>query len=79
MSDLPRPWREEPECVRCGSDLTPLMLLAAAAWRHRTAAATAAGRWGEAAHHAAEANRLHRTDAGEELLLVARLVAQPRP
>lgn len=70
------PWREDPECARCGSDLAPLMQLAAAAWRHRTAAAAAltAGNWDEAAHHAAEANRLQRTDAGDELLLVARLV-----
>lgn len=70
------PWREEPECPRCGSDLAPLMQLAAAAWRHRTAAAAAliAGRWNEAVQHAAEANRLHRTDAGDELLVVARLV-----
>jgi hypothetical protein len=51
------------------------MQLAAAAWRHRAAAAAAliAGRWSEAMHHAVEANRLHRTEAGDELLLVAQL------
>jgi predicted amidophosphoribosyltransferase len=71
------PWREEPECARCGSDLTPLMQLAAMAWRHRNAAAAAlsAGRWDEALDHAAEANRLHRTEASDELLLLARLSA----
>jgi hypothetical protein len=53
------------------------MQLAAAAWRHRTAAAAAliAGRWNEGMHHAGEANRLHRTEAGDALLLVARLSA----
>lgn len=70
------PWREDPDCPRCGSDLTPLMRAAAAAYHHRTAAAAAltAGRWSEALRHASEANRLHRTERGEELLLVARLV-----
>jgi hypothetical protein len=70
------PWREDPECARCGSDLTPLMRVAAAAFHHRTAAAEAltAGRWSEAARHASEANRLHRTERGDELLLLARLV-----
>jgi hypothetical protein len=70
------PWREEPECPRCGSDLAPLMRAAAAAFHHRAAAAEAltTGRWIDALHHATEANRLHRTERGEELLLVARLV-----
>ena len=68
-------WREQPECARCGSDLTPLMRVAAAAWRHRAAAAEAiaGGRWSEALHHARAANRLQRTDAGHDLLLIARL------
>ena len=70
------PWREAPECPRCGSDLTPLMRVAATALHHRTAAAEAlaAERWGDALHHASEANRLHRTERGDALLLVARLV-----
>jgi len=54
------------------------MRLAAAAFHHRTAATEAltAGRWSEALHHANEANRLHRTERGDELLLVARLVRE---
>jgi predicted amidophosphoribosyltransferase len=74
------PWREQPECPRCGSDLTPLMQLAAEAWRHRAAAtaALADGRWPDALHHAAAADRLHRTDAGTDLLRVTRLLgAEP--
>jgi len=49
------------------------MRLAAEAWRRRTAAAEAirAGRWNEALDHAREANRLHRTEAGEKLMLIA--------
>jgi hypothetical protein len=52
------------------------MRLAAAALHHRTAATAAltAGRWNEALHHASEANRLHRTERGEVLVLVARVV-----
>jgi hypothetical protein len=70
------PWREAPECPRCGSDLAPLMHVAAAAFHHRTAATEAltAGRWSEALHHAMEANRLHQTERGDALVLVARLV-----
>jgi hypothetical protein len=54
------------------------MRLAAAAWRHRTAAAEAltGQRWIEALHHAREANRLHRTEGGDDLLLLARLLAR---
>jgi hypothetical protein len=71
------PWREQPECSRCGSDLTPLMRVAAEAWRERAAAADAIGaeRWSDALHHAREANRLERTDVGVDLLLIAQLVA----
>jgi hypothetical protein len=52
------------------------MHVAAAAFRHRIAATEAliGGRWSEALHHANEANRLHRTERGDELLLIARLV-----
>ena len=69
------PWREEPECPRCGSDLAPLMHIAAAAFHHRTAAGEAltTGRWSVALHHATEANRLHRTERGDSLLLLARM------
>jgi len=69
-------WREAPECARCGSDLAPLMRVAATAFHHRIAAVEAltAGRWSEAAHHANEANQLHRTERGDGLLLLARLV-----
>ena len=71
------PWREQLECSRCGSDLAPLMRLSAEAWRHRTAAAgsLAGERWSEALDHAREANRLHRTQSGDDLLLLARLLA----
>jgi hypothetical protein len=60
---------------RCGSDLTPLMCLAAAAFHHRKAATAAltAGRWEEALHRATEANRLHRTEHGDALLMAVRL------
>lgn len=56
------PWRETTECARCGSDLGPLMRVAAAAWRHRVAAmhAFTAGRIDEAVQHLRAANRLHK-------------------
>lgn len=71
------PWREQSECPRCGSDLGPLMRLSGAAWRERAAAAEAlaGGQWSEALRHASEANRLQRTEFGDELVLIARLVA----
>ena len=71
------PWRETSECPRCGSDLAPLMRVCAAAWRHRRAAAAAlaAGQWSDAVHHAREAKQLQRTEAGDDLLLLARLLA----
>jgi len=52
------------------------MRVAAAAFHHRTAAGEAltAGRWSDALQHATEANRLHRTERGDALLLLARLV-----
>ncbi len=63
------PWREQTECPRCGSDLEPVMRVAAAAWRHRVAAIQAleAGRVEEALHHARKAGRLH--DTSRPLLL----------
>jgi hypothetical protein len=53
------------------------MRLSAEAWRCRAAAAASlAGLlWDEALHHAREANRLQRTQAGDDLLLIARLLA----
>jgi len=53
------------------------MRVAAEAWRHRLAAAgsLAGKRWSEALHHAQEANRLQRTKAGDDLVLIARLLA----
>lgn len=70
------PWRETTECPRCGSDLAPIMRIAAAAWRHRRTAiaALAAGNPGDAMHHAREANWLHRTGAGDDLAFLTRLL-----
>jgi hypothetical protein len=52
------------------------MRVAASAFHHRAAAAEALsiGRWNDALHHASVANRLHRTERGDALLLVARMV-----
>jgi predicted amidophosphoribosyltransferase len=71
-------WRETSECPRCGSDLAPLMRVSAAAWRHRrtAAAALAAGQWSDALHHAQEAKQLQRTEAGDDLVLLAGLLAR---
>lgn len=71
------PWRETTECPRCGSDLTPIMRIAAAAWRHRRAAiaALAAGKSGEALVHASEAMALQRTEDDVEIVFLARLLA----
>jgi hypothetical protein len=57
------------------------MRVAAEAWRERTAAADslAGGRWIEVLHHAREANRLHRTEAGDDLILMARLLSRENP
>lgn len=70
------PWREQRECARCGSDLTSLMRIAAAAWRQRAAAieALAAGAWPNVQRHASEADRLQRTEHGTTLLWIARLM-----
>ena len=71
------PWRGTSECPRCGSDLAPLMRVSVAAVRHRHAAADAlaAGEWSAALRQAAEATWLQRTEAGDDLLLLARLLA----
>lgn len=72
------PWRETVECPRCGSDLAPLMQVAAAAFRHRRAAlaAIAAGDDRDALDHALEAMSLQRTESGAELAFLARLLAE---
>ena len=72
------PWRETAECPRCGSDLAPVMLVAAAAFRHRRAAiaALAAGHDREALNHALEAMSLQRSESGGELAFLARLLAE---
>ena len=64
-------------CSRCGADLAPLMLLATLAWRLRQAArrALAEGRVTQARALASEAQRLHRTNAGEALRAVSAWLA----
>jgi hypothetical protein len=55
------------------------MRVSVAAARHRDAAADAlaGGVWSAALHHAAEATWLQRTEAGDDLLLLARLLNTP--
>jgi hypothetical protein len=55
------------------------MRVTAAAARHRHAAedALTAGEWSAALRHAAQATWLYRTEAGDELLLLARLLNTP--
>jgi hypothetical protein len=48
--------------------------LAAARHRHAAASALANGEWSEAFRHAAQARWLQRTEAGDDLLLLARLL-----
>jgi hypothetical protein len=52
------------------------MRVAAVAFQHRLAAIEAldAGRWSEALDHADEANRLQRTERGDALVMVVRVV-----
>lgn len=72
------PWRETAECPRCGSDLAPLMQVAAAAFRHHRAAiaALATGNDRDALNHALEAMSLQRTESGGDLAFLARLLAE---
>jgi len=65
------------ECPRCGSDLTLPMRAAAAALHHRRAALAAliSGDDGEALDHARMATSLQRTEEGDGLELVARVLA----
>ena len=70
-------WRGVSVCARCGTDLAPLMSVAARAWRLREAAraALAAGRAGEACDLASVALGLHATPRGLRLHVLALLVA----
>ena len=74
MSDSPQPivlkcpvcsasFRGVPNCSRCGTDLSPLMKLAARAWRARRHCREAllAGDLDEALRWSAQSQRLHRT------------------
>jgi len=60
-------------CSRCGADLEPLMLLAAAAWRLREASRRAVddGNAERAFAFASRAEQLHRTRAGEDLIVLS--------
>ena len=73
-------WRGVSVCARCGTDLAPLMSVAARAWRLREAAraALAANRGGEACDLAGTALRLHATPRGLRLHVLA-LLAAGRP
>lgn len=70
------PWRGAAPCPRCGTDLAPIMRVAARAWELREEArrALAAGdRDGEALALARAACRVHATPRGERLLALALL------
>ena len=71
------PWRGASACVRCGTDLVPLMAVAAGAWHLREAARLAleAGRAQDACDLAGAALRLHATPRGRRLHVVALLAA----
>ena len=70
-------WRGVSACSRCGTDLAPLMAVAAAAWRLREAARGAldGGREREACALASAALRLHATPRGRRLHLLALVAA----
>lgn len=83
MSEPPRcptcraPWRGATACPRCGTDLGPVMRVAARARELREAAraALAARRDQEACDLAIAAVRLHATPRGRRLLILALLAA----
>jgi len=83
MSEPPRcptcraPWRGASACPRCGTDLAPLMGVAARAWQLREAARAAleAGRGHDACDLAGAALRLHATPRGRRLHVLALLSA----
>ena len=86
MSEPPRcptcraPWRGVSACPRCGTELTPLMGVAARAWQLREAARAAleGERAHDACHLASAALRLHATPRGRRLHVLA-LLAAGRP
>ena len=72
------PWREAPECPRCGADLAPLMQVVVKAWQLREEARTslwAGDRPAEAVALARAACQLHLTERGQRLLALALLAA----
>jgi hypothetical protein len=70
-------WRGVRACPRCGTDLAPLMGVAARAWHLREAARAAleAGRGDDACALAGAALRLHATPRGRRLHVLALLAA----
>lgn len=70
-------WRGAGICPRCGTDLAPLMAVAAGAWRLREAARLAleAGQVQRACELAGAALRLHATPRGRRLHFLALLAA----
>jgi predicted amidophosphoribosyltransferase len=71
------PWRGVSACPRCGTDLAPLMGVAARAWQLREAARAAleAGRAHDACDLASAALRLHATPRGRRVHVLALLAA----
>ena len=71
-------FRGTQDCSRCGADLLPLMALAVKAHelRGESRGAFAAGDFSTARQQAAQAQELHRTDRGRELLLLVRWVEE---
>ncbi len=74
-------FRDTALCSRCGADLTPLLRLAASAWRFRESARRALreGDFAAARDLAAQAQRLHATPVGRSLWLVAAWAHQNLP
>lgn len=75
------PWRAVATCARCGTDLLPLMRLAARAHALREAARQALldpGRASEALTAARAAHRLQRTARSTALLALALVAADDR-
>lgn len=71
-------YRGRGECPRCGADLTALMRLVVEAWeqRERARSAVLRGEYPAALRHAARAQQLHRTPAGNRLLEICQLLQQ---
>ena len=68
-------FRAEPECRRCGADLSPLLRLAAASYglREKARDHLLAGRPHLALEPAEHAQALHSTPTGEALVRLARV------